>query len=575
MDKRHRWTGLRIIFEYLGNQKITYIILTCFSNVIVSVCYNIVLAVIMQKVLDGIIYRNRTFLYQGALIALVSFAAAFIFEPIFSRIRNNCVRSTIMRIREKVFCSITEMPVRTYETMGQGDILTKITNDIETLEDIYLYHLLLLSFALIHGGIATVLMLFYNVPLGIFSLLSGIMQSAINYKTSTKVEQAAQNRQKSRVNMLQTVIDTLDGHIDIRLSGSESFFEKTFWKKNLHLTDHEKTVEKKKALIENTDNLFEHLNYVAILGLGLCMMLNGNITFGTIVAIKSLQGNATYLFSNLSAFMSGIAEAMPSVNRIAGMLDMPKMTEGMSKMTESMSKVTKNVLKVTKTQENVSKLSDAETAVEMWGVSFGYNSQDEVLCDLTCRIKKGTLTVVTGNSGEGKSTWLKLLLGFYDFSEGTYFLFGKDTQKQDKQMIRCLIAYVDQSCTLFSMSVADNVRLGRLNAVYEDVVEACRAAGAHEFIEDLPDKYDTLLIGGENLSGGQRQRIALARAFVSEKPILLIDEGTASLDMRSEEKIIDSIVKMKGKRTVIIVSHRKAWEERADAVYRLREKKFR
>lgn len=571
MDKRHRWAGLGKIFEYLGDQKIAYIVLTCFSNVIVSVCYNIVLAIIMQKVLDGIAYGNGLFLYQGVLIALVSFAAAFILEPIFSRIRNHCVRSSIMRIREKVFLSITEMPVKTYEIMGQGDILTKITSDIETLEDIYLYHLLLLSFAMIHGGIATVLMLFYNVPLGIFSLLLGIVQSVINYKMSIKVEQAAQSRQKNRANMLQAVIDTLDGHIDIKLSDSESFFEKNFLKKNLHLTEHEKAVEKKKALIENTDNLSEHLSYLAIMGLGLYMMLKGNITLGTIVAIKCLQGNATYLFSNLSAFMSGIAEAMPSVNRIAEMLEM----SDIPKMTNEVSKMPNDELKVTKTPENVSKRSDTEIAVEMQGVAFGYNNRDDVLCDLACRIKAGTLSVVTGNSGEGKSTWLKLLLGFYDFSQGTYFLFGQDTQKQDKQMIRSLIAYVDQPCMLFSMSVADNVRLGRLNAAYEDVVAACQAADAHEFIENLPDKYDTMLMGGENLSGGQRQRIALARAFVSEKPILLIDEGTASLDERAEEKIIDSIVKMKGKRTVIVVSHRKAWEECADAVYRLHKRKFR
>lgn len=562
MNKRLKWDEFIKVFEYLGNQKSAYIILTCLGNVIVSVCYNIVLAIVMQKVLDGIAYKNKVFLYQGVLIALSSFAIAFIFEPIVSRVRNHCVRRTISRIREKVFCSITEMPVKTYETMGQGDILTKVTNDIERMESIYLYHLLLLSFALIHGGIATVLMLFYNVPLGMFSLVLGALQSMLNYKTSLKVEQAAQNRQTERTNMLQAVIDTLDGHIDIKLSDSESFFEKSFLKKNYHLTKHERAVEKKKALIENTDNFFEHASYVVILGLGLYMVIKGNITLGTIVAIINLQGNATYLFSNLSAFMSGVAEALPSVNRIAQMLEMSDGSE--LEDIPDMSKMTKNV----------SKMTDGESAIEMQGVSFGYNSQDEVLRDLTCRIEKGKLVIVTGNSGEGKSTWLKLLLGFYDISKGKYFLFGKDIRKLDKEMIRSLIAYVDQSCFLFSMSIADNVRLGRFDAADEEIEAACRAADAHEFIQSLLDKYDTMLISGENLSGGQRQRLALARAFISEKPILLIDEGTASLDVLSEQKIIDSIAKMKGKRTIIVVSHRNAWEACADEVYRLQEKKL-
>ena len=332
-------------------------------------------------------------------------------------------------------------------------------------------------------------------------------------------------------------------------------------------------------MIENTDNFFEHLSYVAIMGIGLYMALNGNITLGTIAAIISLQGNATYLFSNLSSFMSGMAESMPSVTRVTQMLDMAQVQEktDMPKMTSNASKMTEDELpmpNMSKMTDYASKMTNVETAIEMQGVSFGYNAPDEVLFDLACKIEKGKLVVVTGNSGEGKSTWLKLLLGFYDFSKGKYLLFGKDIQKPDKQMIRSMIAYVDQSCFLFSMSVADNVRLGRLNATNEEIEAACRAADAHAFIENLPDKYDTVLTDEENLSGGQRQRIALARAFVSEKPILLIDEGTASLDVLSEQKIIDSIVGMKGERTVIIVSHRTAWEKCADEVYRLRGRRF-
>lgn len=588
MNKTFKPNGLGQIFAYLGNKKSAYMILTCLSNVIVSICYNIVLAIVLQKVLDGIAYRNRDFLYQGVAIALASFAVAFIFEPVVSRMRNHCVRNTISQIREKVFCSITEMPVKTYETMERGDILTKITSDIETLEDIYLYHLHLLSFALIHGGIAAVLMLFYNVPLGLFSLFLGALQSFINYKTSGRVEQAAQNRQKSRASLVQTVVDTLDGRIDIRLSGAERFFGHIFSEKSSALAEHERMVEKKKALIENTDNFFENMNYVAILGLGLYMVLCGNITLGTIVAIKSLQGNATFLFSNLSSFMSGIAEAMPSAARIAQMLDLPQaertseiyqvttMPESGGSSIQSDISEALNIQSCSDMQlcSDMGSDTDRQTAIEIRNVSFGYSGRDEILHGLSCRIESGKLAVIMGDSGTGKSTLFKLLLGFYDLSEGEYYLFGKNVQKSGGQFIRSLTAYVDQSCSLFSMSVADNVRLGRPGASDEDVIEACLAADAHEFIEKLPDQYDTMLIGGENLSGGQRQRIALARAFVSGKPILLIDEGTANLDAASERKIIESVIKMKGKRTIVVIAHRKSWEECADEVYRLQERQF-
>lgn len=226
MNKHWKWKEFGRTIRILGNKRVTYILTTCLCNVIGSVCYNIVLAIVMQKVLDGIAYRKKEFLYQAAMIALISFLVAFIFEPILARTRNQCVRSTISRLRKEVFGSITGMPVRTYEKMEQGDILTKATNDVEAVEQIYLNHVPNLCFALIHGGIAILLMLFYNIWLGAVSLLLGTMQAGINYRTSGKVKQAAEGRQRSRADMMQKIIDTLDGSVDMKVSRSELFLKK-------------------------------------------------------------------------------------------------------------------------------------------------------------------------------------------------------------------------------------------------------------------------------------------------------------------------------------------------------------
>lgn len=556
---QQEWKNIEKMMGFLGKKKALYLFMTCLCNAIGSVCYNIVLAVIMQKILDGIVLQRKELLVQAVWIAAISFFIAFVFEPIFARKRNGCVRSAIAGLRREIFCSVTGMSVRTYESMSQGDILTKATNDVELVEQIYLSYIPNLCFALIHGGIAAILMVFYNVWLGVISLLLGGIQTGISYWMSRKVRRMSEKRQKIRTEVIQKVIDTLDGRVDWKAARSEKFFKKSFRRENQQLKTQERAVENRKMWMEDTDNFFENFNYIIVLGLGFYMMLRGWTSLGTVVAIISLQGNATYLFRNLSGFLGGIAETLPSVERIIDIISLPR--EETASLSDSREK---------KSQE-----TDAQTAIGMRNVTFHYDNSDDILKQLNCSIKKGELSVITGESGAGKSTWMKLLLGFYDIFEGEYFLFGKNVKAMGKKALGSQIAYVDQSCYLFQMSVADNVRMGRLNASREEIILACQAAAADEFIETLPDGYDTMLLNGENLSGGQKQRIALARAFLSQKPILLIDEGTANLDSLSEEKVIDSVANMKGKRTIIVISHRNAWEKCADRIYRLEKKTFR
>lgn len=543
--------NLKNLLNLIENKK-RYVFLTCLCNLIGSVCYNIVLAVVMQKVLDGIALQDISYLIQGMAIAFTAFLIAFVGEPIFARKRNYQIRSTIANIRRNIFETIVEMNVAEYEKRNHGELYTQLTNDVEKLEDGYFVHIPNYYFAWIHGGIAVLLILFYDFRLGILSLFLGGIQSYLNCGISDKIEVESQQRQKSRDRIIQKIEDMQEGKVDIKLLSAEKYFEKLFSKDNLNLKGWEKGIEKKKLLVKVLNQIFENLNTIVIMGLGLYMVLIQEITLGAVVAIISLQGNAIYLFQNLSLFVAGIADIMPSANRIIELINY------------------NNQMQITEKTCTEEKRDITDLAVFMENISFDYKSERNLLCGFSISVKKGELAVIFGESGKGKSTWIKLALGMYDSWEGEYYLFGRDMKTKDRDFVRENIAYVDQECYLFHMTVKENIRLGNMSASDEDIIRACKEANAHDFIMRLQEGYDTILTNGKNLSGGQKQRIALARAFVSQKPILLIDEGTSNLDLESEQEILGTISRLKKTRTIVAVSHREAWKEIADRIYYLK-----
>jgi ABC-type multidrug transport system fused ATPase/permease subunit len=190
-------------------------------------------------------------------------------------------------------------------------------------------------------------------------------------------------------------------------------------------------------------------------------------------------------------------------------------------------------------------------------VDFAYNCDDLVLKGFTTEVDKGETSAVVGLSGSGKSTLFKLLLGFYKSAAGRICLFGRDIREYSLSELRGLIAYVPQESYLFSGTIRENISYGRLGASEEEIIDASKAAFAHDFIMELPEGYETQ-VGerGARLSGGQRQRIAIARALLKNAPVLLLDEATASLDSESEQQVQQALeVLMKG-RTSIAVAHR-------------------
>jgi ATP-binding cassette subfamily B protein len=211
-------------------------------------------------------------------------------------------------------------------------------------------------------------------------------------------------------------------------------------------------------------------------------------------------------------------------------------------------------------------LKRADGAVEFHGVGFAYDSQNPVLDDISFAIPAGTRLGIAGRTGAGKSTLVSLLMRFYDPSAGQIFLDGVDLRDYKLADLRHQFAIVLQESVLFSTSIAENIAYGRPGASFQDIVEAAKVANAHDFISALPDGYDTL-VGerGMRMSGGERQRIALARAFLKDAPILILDEPTSAIDVATEALIMEAMQRVMAGRTTLMIAHRLSTLDVCDA----------
>ncbi|APC42428.1 ABC transporter ATP-binding protein [Clostridium estertheticum] len=287
--------------------------------------------------------------------------------------------------------------------------------------------------------------------------------------------------------------------------------------------------------------------FVSIM-LGFYNAYKGNITNGEMVAFILLLQNVSKPLSELTRYVTEFKEAMVSVDRVMEIVELSEEAFGTGEAFER------------------------EIAFELHNVSFSYGkdnkTSDNVLNDISLFIPKGKTVALVGSSGSGKSTLFKLLLGFHTTTQGEVRLFGKNIMEWDIEKARKNISYVAQDTYLFEGTVAQNIAYGKPDASFNEIIQAAEKAYAHDFIMSMSEGYQTVLSErGTNISGGQKQRIAIARAFLKDAPIFLLDEMTSALDVESEKLIQKAIENYSERKTVILIAHRLSTIINADEIY--------
>lgn len=461
------------------------------------------------------------------------------------------VTKTSAYFRQRSLEHMQRLPYHHSQASHSGDVISRLTNDLKAVEGVYGENLLRI-FQSVFGGIAALVAMFaLNWQMAAFVSVLGIGCTVVNARF-IKPLQTTSDRIQQRLGLLtERLADVLASTPITRVFGLEERLNQRYQEENQQVIATAQNRVKHNALMNSINFFTSFMGFGGLMVIGGFFVLRGQASFGEIVFMIQMQNSVNDLFNNLGNQLTQLQTSLAGARRVWELLDTPPEPHAYALQTGGLPAAS----------------STEETAVELKAVSFRYPDGTQVLENVSLGIPHGKTYALVGSSGGGKSTILKLLLGFYPPDSGDIVLGGRSMSTTSLQTLRDRVAYVPQDSYLFAGSIADNIAYGSPDATAERIQAAARAAFAHDFILDLPAGYDTP-VGerGMHLSGGQRQRIAIARAILKDAPILLLDEATSALDTESEHVVQKALQELMIGRTTVVVAHRLATVEQADQI---------
>ncbi|ERM18919.1 ABC transporter ATP-binding protein [Brevibacillus laterosporus] len=493
--------------------------------------------------------RDTALLIRAVLMISGTLLLVSILSPTFSYMYRRTVKEVMADVRLILFKQVGRLPSRYYEQHHSGDIMSRLSNDLLTMERTYSEHIKTIAIVLISllGSLTGMFLLDWRFA----SVLVGLSAVTlyINTRFAKSVRKISDKTQLQQGVLTERLNDFLAGLPIIKIFHLKHVVTQRYIEMNEHVTSSTIKQGHKNALLEGTNFFINFLSFGGMLVFGIIMVAQDVIGVGSLVAIIQQQLLVTVGFLHLGQVLSILQSSLSGASRVIELLSEPIEPERYIPLPDELPYQKDKVL-------------------EMNQIVFEYDSDAKVLDDFSFSIGEGETAALVGASGSGKSTVIKLLLGYYPAKSGSILMFGKTIGEYSLQEMRSLIAYVPQDAYLFEGTIEENIRYGKLDATQEEIVEATRAAYAHDFIMGLPNGYETR-VGerGAMLSGGQRQRIAIARAIIKNAPILLLDEATSALDSGSEYWVQKALAELMKDRTTLIVAHRLSTVEEADMIY--------
>ena len=497
----------------------------------------------------------------------------------FNRIMVTVTQSFLSEMRIELFEHMETLPIRYFDTTPNGNTMSVYTNDIDTLRQLISQSLPQLVSSAITIVTVFVSMLSLSIPLTCVSVaMLGVMTF-----TAAKVGGLSAKYFVKQQNDLGDV----NGYIEEMISGQKVV--KVFNHEEKAIDGFKELNDKLRESANNANRYANilmpitvqtgNISYIicAIVGAVLALMTNNMMTIGTLVSFLTLNKNFNQPVGQISQQINAVAMAQAGAKRIFDLLDQESEDdEGIV----TLCRVKEENGELVETQERTGhwawrhprpdgsiELVPMEGDLRLEGVDFGYTPEKQVLYDIDVTAKPGEKIAFVGSTGAGKTTITNLINRFYDIQGGTINYDGINIQLIKKADLRRSLGIVLQDTHLFTGTVMDNIRYGRLDASDEECIEAAKLANADHFIRHLPEGYDTMLTGdGANLSQGQRQLLAIARAAVANPPALILDEATSSIDSRTEKLVQDGMDKLMEGRTTFVIAHRLSTIKNSDRI---------
>lgn len=515
--------------------------------IIMSAAANLYVPWIIKDMVDKVLMNKDMMLLNLIAAGIV---VVFLFRGIFyygqSYLVSYIAQRVIIDVRELLYIKFQKLQLGYYEKKQTGTIMSYITNDVAALQ-VALVDSLIEMVTELSILIGSLIMMFYlDWKLSIVTLVVVPVIGQAMKVFGRKLKQSGALIQERTAEITSLLQESISGVRVVKSFAREDYEIERFQNQNnLNFKANMKSVQLS-SLLTPTVEFLAAVIVAVILWFGGYQVVNGALTAGALVAFLTYAVNLANPVKRISRVYGTINKAMAAAERVFNVLD-----------TEEKLKDKPNAMELPKISGDV----------QFDHVSFGYKKDVDVLHDLTLEAKPGQVIAFVGPSGAGKSTIANLIPRFYDVTAGSIKIDGIDIRDVTIRSLREQIGVVPQETMLFSGTVKDNIRYGRLDATDEEIIEAAKAANAHNFIMHLVDGYETK-IGerGITLSGGQRQRIAIARAILKNPRILILDEATSALDTESEEIVQEALDKLMIGRTSFVIAHRLSTIINADKI---------
>ena len=533
------------LWRYLKKSKISlffaifFVFINCVSNIGGSYLLR---PIINNYIIPGDIQG----MLRGMTALLFIYIAEVSSQYIQSRLMVDVAQRTVNTLRKDLFSKMQDLPLRFFDTKNHGEIMSRFTNDMDNISESLNFSLTqIFSSIIIVVGIITIMLIINPLMTLITVVIIPLMTVLARYILhNSRKYFSAQQAVMGEINGYAEEIIT--GQKVVKVFSFERNVEEEFERLNTKLQEKATKAQFYSALMIPIMVNINTINYALTACIGGILAIRGSLDIGGLMVFLQYSRMLGRPINEMTNQINAIQSALAGAERIFEIMETKPEKEDESDSME---------------------LKNIKGDVRFNNVTFGYNSDKIVLKNISIYAKPGQKIALVGSTGAGKTTITNLLTRFYDIDEGSITIDGIDIRKIKKENLRKSLAMVLQDTHLFTGTIIDNIRYGKLEATDEEVIKAAKLAGADSFIRRLSNGYNTVIDGdGNNLSQGQRQLLNIARAAVADPPILILDEATSSIDTRTEKYIEEGMDRLMEGRTNFIIAHRLSTVRNADAI---------
>ena len=504
---------------------------------------------ISKGIMTGIDFEAITSIAVFLLtIYLISALFNYIQGFIMATVANNFAKSLRTQISQK----INKLPLRYFDTHSFGDILSRVTNDVDTI-GMTLHQSLGTLVSAITLFIGSIIMMFYtNWILAITGIVSSLLGFVFMFIILAKSQKYFNARQVELGNLNGHIEEIYSNHNVVRVYNGMDEASEKFDDLNNRVFVCNKKSQFLSGLMQPIMNFIGNFSYVAVCIVGALLVMNDAISFGVIVAFMVYVRLFTNPLSQIAQGMTNLQTTAAASERVFEFLEEPEMEE----------------------ETNITKHLDANNVqgnIVFNHIKFSYDGKKTIIKDFSCDVHKGEKIAIVGPTGAGKTTMVNLLMKFYNITDGDIRIDGVSTKELSRENVHDLFIMVLQDTWLFNGTIRDNIKYNKENVTDEQIMEACKTVGIDKFVKSLPGGLNYVLEDNDSISAGQKQLLTIARGMIKDAPFLILDEATSSVDTRTEELVQQAMDKLTEGRTSFIIAHRLSTIRNADLILVMNE----